>query len=515
MQNPVAIPKPRFTPSFLRVLALGILFLCGIGWWLLPHLLEEIYEGTAGPLLNTLISGRDVHPLEYYAGQLHLVLMLGTQIALLLAMLAVVWSFESGRIGIIRGARILQKLAPILLVAVAGSWLLFRILGSLHLPFFGDAAEKVVAAWLLATGGHLYGDVYANHGPFSYLIAHVVYVLTGSTELAPYRLAQWALVVMTVAAVGASSALSGWRQRLSAMAILACVIATCFPAWKAHEPLYSAEAGLLFSIFLSLWVLPLLLDLPTPPAATGTAAAMLPCIAAAGYPFAVPVVLVLAGTAALLHARGQLNIRLSEAAKPALIGVTVTTTMLLFWFAVFADLTGYLAYHLYLNQVYYARITGFDPDQALGQLRRLTEPGFAWALLAILLLPLWIWRQAKLLWITRRGIFAAAGMLLLIIGMLYLNARDAAGFKVASMQVPVVALIAIILTRAAEPAPARAAEQPARARLVVILMVMTFVIEIVALTPFPGELSEDFLKRRRLAAQAERMPLTSTKSSAF
>ena len=210
----------------LRILSLVILAGTALAWWLMPRLLEAAYAGTAGPLLSGLIGGRDIHPLEFYAEQLRLLLILATLVAVPAGLLIGSSSFERARARIGTGITAVAAAAPLLLALLAGSWLLLRITGSLQLPLFGDAAEKVVAAWMLSTGGRLYADIYANHGPLSYLLAHTVYMLSGATEMAPYRLAQWALIILTVAALGASHALGSRRQRLLAMALLTFIIAT-------------------------------------------------------------------------------------------------------------------------------------------------------------------------------------------------------------------------------------------------------------------------------------------------
>jgi hypothetical protein len=425
------------------------------------------------------------------------------------ALLLMAISSHAGRSITVKSVSLVSAGAPLLVGLAASLWFLFRAHGSLTLPFFGDAAEKAVAAWMIAEGGRLYLDIYANHGPFNYLLAHAVYMVTDAKEMAPYRLLQWTLAALTAVALGASPILRGWRQRLLAAALLAAVLATGYPAWKGHELLYSAQAGLLFCVALSLLLLPLLARSGTPSWSITLGAMTLPAIIASGYPFLVPMLLLGAGVAVLLLAGGELHEKVARNHKPFVWGFATSTSAILIWMWLFADFPGYVAYHLYLNQVVYAAIIDFHPLDAFRQITRIADYRYAWAIVALAAGAIWMARLVgtRLAPASRRRsrVPLVAGALLIFAGLLYLNARDELGFKNAALQIVAAQLAIIMLVRwtlGTGPDKLRPARQLATFSAV---LVTGLAIAVTALTPWVYPISEEFISRRQETARQERV----------
>jgi hypothetical protein len=493
--------------TLLRLAALGLLVVLGAAWLILPVLLELAYDGRAGAFLNNLLSGRGIHPLADYARSLERGLLMLTLVGLPTAALLAMLSSAPNRTRLARLVTGLGTVAPVLLAMVALGWLAWRIRGSLGLPHFGDADEKVIIAWVMAEGARLYGDVFSQHGPLNHLLAQLVYDLTGSKDIRPYRLAQWGLVVMSILLVAASPVLRSLRQRLLVAGLYAAAIALLYPWWKAQELLYSMDVGLAFAVALALLCLPVLTAVPVRSWSAAVGAAMLPAAAALGYPFAVSGGLVGLGTILVAVGYGTARDQLRDLWRPALTGMGTMVAGVLLWMLLAADVAGYLAYHVYLNQFIYSSFIGFAPTGALEQLARVGNPGFGWALMVVLILPYWVLRLRRsgrpAGGAGARNWVVILGLVLLVVGLLYLNPRNEENFKVAALQVPGSALLAIMLARWLAPIEPPGLRRSA-IRLSATTALLLYLVALVSLTPFAGELSDDFIAKRQRTAAAER-----------
>ena len=433
----------------LRALAVAFAIGSLAAWIFVPRLVESAYSGTSWPFFNDLITGQDQHALSEYLDLVRRMLVLLSVIALAMSALAIALSIERGRQAI-RGIGSLMAL--IILPVVAFSWVTIRAMASLDLGHFGDEDEKIVAAWLISDGERLYESIFAHHGPLNYMLAHAVYALTESKDLAPYRIVQWFILGLGGIAVAASPILTHWRQRIYAASTFLILAAILYPVWRGQLLLYHVHGGVLFTTAVSLLFLPLALGVRVPIFAAGIAGCAMAAMVAAAYPFVAPLALMFTSTSFLLLAQGELWRSTKELIIPILIGALLVLVLVGGWIVLHGDLVGYLVYHLYFNQEVYAPFINFDSLSVFKQLSRVAQPGFGWALWILLIFSFWLFisisarQKGNMHW--RTHILAATGTVAMLAAFLYLNPRDTEElFKTAALQVTSMALFSIIAAR--------------------------------------------------------------------
>ena len=92
--------------------------------------------------------------------------------------------------------------------ACAVAWFLVQAVQALPVLEFGDESEHIVVALMVAAGDRLYTNIFAVHGPLAYALSHFWLLLTGSKDLASYRLISLALFALCAAAIYASPVLT-------------------------------------------------------------------------------------------------------------------------------------------------------------------------------------------------------------------------------------------------------------------------------------------------------------------
>lgn len=438
----------RSTEVGLRVLAAVFVVGTVAVWVLVPQLLESAYAGTSRPLFNNLVSGREHRSLQDYMEILRSILILVSVFALAMSALAITLSVERGR-QVIRG--IAFFVAPTILLVIALAWVAIRAMASLDILHFGDVDEKIISAWLISDDETLYGSIFAHHGPLNYMIAHAVYVLTESKDLALYRIVQWCILGLCAIAVAASPILMHWRQRIYGASTFLILVAVLHPSWRGYELLYHMHGGMLFTTALSLLFLPLLLGFRIPSLAAGIAGSAMVAMVAAAYPFIVPLGFMFIATSLLLLAQGRLWSSTKELFIPVAIGAILMLMLVGAWLALNGDLVGYFVYHFYFNQVVYAPFIDFDPLLAFKQLARVFQPRFGWALWVLLIFSLWLFISLST---RQKGDLDSRARILLVIGtgamlvaFLYLNPRDSTRIQMAALQVTSVGLFSLIAAR--------------------------------------------------------------------
>ncbi len=201
-------------------------------------------------------------------------------------------------------------------------------------------------ALMVAAGDRLYTNIFANHGPLAYALSHFWLLLTGSKDLASYRLISLALFALCAAAIYASPVLTQARARLYALMLFLVPLGVVYAATTLHMVMYQSMAGALLTVELALFSVPAIFGV-TPPrwaaVAAGFAAA---CAVFAALSFAV--------SAALLAAAGIAMAPDDAGARRRAIGgflAGALAAVLVFglWITLFSDWTGYFVYHYWVN----------------------------------------------------------------------------------------------------------------------------------------------------------------------
>ncbi|WP_058553679.1 hypothetical protein [Thiohalocapsa sp. ML1] len=348
-----------------------------------------------------------------------------------------------------------MNLGPTLLLLAAGGVAMvgFGMIAwdSLDYWHWGDEDEKLVAAWMIASGGRLYDDIFAHHGPLNYALAHVVHALSGSIELAPYRAAQWTTVLLAALALAASPLLEGALRRVAAASLFCLLVALLAPLWYGHTLLYHSLGGVAISIALCLLLLPLSFGLCPSRLQAAAGGAALSAAVFAAYPFAVPVVLLTLAALLLVRSRGLAWRDVRGALLAAAAGFGAGTLLMLLWLLRYGDVVGYAVYHLWFNQVVYAGFIDFEPGVALRQLEKVFQSPLGWVLQAILLfwLALLLEARAAMQGAHRlRWLWLPGGAVIFLVGILFLNPRGEVVFKNAALWIVGLALISLLICRA-------------------------------------------------------------------
>ncbi len=318
---------------------------------------------------------------------------------------------------------------------------------------WGDEDEKIVAAWMIAEGWRLYGDLFAHHGPLNYALAHGVYTLTGSVALAPYRAAQWGILLLTAVALGASPLLRGWQQRVLTGSLFCLLVALLAPLWYGHTLLYHAQGGAAVSVALSLLLLPLMLGVIPSRIAAAFGGAGLSAAVFAAYPFGVAAGLLTLSTLMLVRAGGRHWRDVLGTLVAAAAGFAAFTLLMLLWLVLYGDLVGYGVYHLWFNQVVYADFIIYSPVDALKQLKKLFRSPLGWVLQAALLFTLLLGLEVRSLRRKdppagsglRRGLWLVGGCTTFLLGLLFLNPRGDVVFKNAALWIVGLGLLSLLI----------------------------------------------------------------------
>ncbi len=232
-------------------------------------------------------------------------------------------------------------------------------------PDFNDETEKLVGAMLITDGMHLYKDMFAHHGPFSYMIAHLFYWLTGSRDIAIYRFIPILFSLCAIAAIAFSPAIKKTNYRLFAAGFFALGLATTQATYGLMLALYQIYAGHLVVCVLALLVIPIV---------TGNKASRLGAYLSglalgftffSAYSFVVTcgLLALICFISAFIKNENQASNKTSlyHAAFGALTSLAAVTTYLY----LFGDIKGYGVFHFYFNQIIYAKFSNYAPFDVL------------------------------------------------------------------------------------------------------------------------------------------------------
>jgi hypothetical protein len=346
------------------------------------------------------------------------------------------------------GERVLLGLG---VVAVLGAATFFTLRATSGLAFLelSDETEKFVAAQMLSHGMRLYDDVFAHHGPLSYMLAHLHTAFVSLTDFTRARLIVVALAIACVLAVAASPILRSPLARLWATALFVAMLSSVWLVQDLHMLLYQPIGGFLFAVALGHLALPALLDGKAGRAGAFISGAALASAFFAAFTFSLAAILLLLGTAfALIKSDGAPE-GLPHVAGSFILGAVTASALVTLWLLTYGDMSGYFAYHFYFNQVIYSKFIEYSPFDVLHNFfisldpARLVQTVAICTLLAWIVLTLSFVRQAHGR-ITPR---IAGSVAILAASILMLNPRGQSTFHNGGFVVASLAVFSLVLAR--------------------------------------------------------------------
>ena len=243
----------------------------------------------------------------------------------------------------------------LLLIASLAVYLRLAII-LLNGPDFQDETEKLVGAWMIHDGMRLYKDMFDHHGPFSYIIAHLFYAVTGSRDVANYRLIPLAFSLLSLFAILRTSAIQSLSARLIAASLMALGLAATQANYGLMLGMYQIYAGHLLVCALSLLIVPVILDKPVSRMAAFLGGLALGFVFFSAYSFVVACAFF--GLICLYKAWLEKN---WAHVKMASLGLLTSIVVVISWLLMFGDVIGYIVHHFYFNQVVYSKFVSYDP----------------------------------------------------------------------------------------------------------------------------------------------------------
>jgi len=247
---------------------------------------------------------------------------------------------------------LLGLLALICAVIVFG----FRVNASLKLFYFVDETEKFVAARMINQGLHLYKDVFAHHGPVTYMLAHLYAKVVSQTDFSLIRLEIVFLAAVSCLSLAFSPILKCITARIWAAALYLSILSSVWALQAIHMLLYSQIGGFLFVIVLSQLVIPVLMG--EKPTSIGLFISGFSITLAffSAYSFGPAAVFFVASTfLSLIDQKIK-----TKTSVLFFLGIFSALTIVILWLVLFGDLLGYLIYHIYFNQKIYAPFIEFS-----------------------------------------------------------------------------------------------------------------------------------------------------------
>lgn len=237
------------------------------------------------------------------------------------------------------GARVLGVLGALAVLAYQ-----YRLL---HYIEWGDESETIVAAKMMVAGSRLYSEIFNHHGPLTFFPGMIVEAV-GGHSIAAHRVFIALLQLTALAALFFSPLirLKHSSVRVTYVMLVATIYVGFLPGSFGHSYIYQVVCGLMLSIALSIWLLPLLGNIHTGRTATIAGSALiasLPFLAVTYIPAAVVMLL------ASLKRDNWRNIA---------IGAIAALVFNLLFLIITGSIKGFIAFHLYMNSELLAAYNG-------------------------------------------------------------------------------------------------------------------------------------------------------------
>jgi hypothetical protein len=132
----------------------------------------------------------------------------------------------------------------VLAVALLAVWVFVSrmIVGSMIFEY-GDDTEKFLAAQLINQGHHLYRDIFVQHGPVPFIVAHLYSHLISSSDFSYIRIAEGIFALISAAALFFSPALRTTASKLLAVATYLLLLSSVWVLAGLNYLLYHPIGG--------------------------------------------------------------------------------------------------------------------------------------------------------------------------------------------------------------------------------------------------------------------------------
>ena len=248
-----------------------------------------------------------------------------------------------------------------LFFVVSLAWFGFRFYLTLNFREFGDETEKFITAVMMNDGYRLYRDVFANHGPISYMFAQIVYSLTGAWTHTPYRVFQALLYLAFCLVIWYCPLLEKRRQKLLAAGLFLFVIGSLSVIWLGHMLLFHALSGLLLGCFFLLVVLPAWVGIRPGPRRLAVGGAALALTGFNAVSNGGSIILAFALWMFCMMASGEKERgRFRKSLGWLVLGAGAATIFMLGYLFIWGDIQGFVVYHIYFNMEIYRRFISFS-----------------------------------------------------------------------------------------------------------------------------------------------------------
>jgi len=234
-----------------------------------------------------------------------------------------------GQTAVAIGCHVLLLIA--LLLFVRHQWAL------LNYNLWEDEIETIVVVKMMASGQGLFSEIFNHHGPLTFLPGYVL-AQFGDPSIADYRLMILGLQGLALLALYTSPLQSSAFSRCLSVALAACAISAVLSWLYGNMYKYQVLAGMLLLVAMAQYTLPSLLK-PERLTRTGTVlgAVGLVCLPFLAITYLPAAVLLLAASLRRPHM------------GTAAVAAMATIALNLLFLSLTGSVSGYLAYHFYLN----------------------------------------------------------------------------------------------------------------------------------------------------------------------
>ncbi len=197
----------------------------------------------------------------------------------------------------------------------------------------------------------LYKDIFAHHGPLSFMLAHAYAHFYSASDFSDARWSMVVLALFSAFCILASPALKTWSVRCVAAGTYLALLSSIWAIQGAHMISYYPIGGLFLVVPVAQLVFPYFVE--RAPTRWGLVASGAACVSVcfSAYSFGPSTVLICL-VAAVLGRSGAKTLHLRQL-LPFALGALVALTLILTWLAAYGDLLGFFVYHFYFNQAVY------------------------------------------------------------------------------------------------------------------------------------------------------------------
>lgn len=228
-------------------------------------------------------------------------------------------------------------------------------------PDFNDETEKLVGAMMIADGMRIYKDMFAHHGPLSYMIAHLFYFISSSQDIAIYRFIPILFSIFSISAIALSPAIKKTNFRLFAAGLFVLGLALMQAIYGLMLGMYQIYAGHLIVCALALLIVPIIVGNKIPRLYAFLAGICMGFTFFSGYSFVITCGLLMLICIIGTFLKNEHQAENKTTLYNAIFGVLASICIVGIYLFIFGDIKGYAVYHFYFNQIVYAKFSNYRP----------------------------------------------------------------------------------------------------------------------------------------------------------